>query len=290
MHFLTNIFPYVLILRPGIFVGVFILVIFSTISANSFGLPIIKVFAGALAVAFAAGAGSLVNDIYDLRGDMLNNPGRVLPSGRLGIRRAWSYYFVLLIISFGLFWIAGVPSFLVGVTLTILLFFYSWKLREINGLLSNLVIALSVALALAFGIFLTGQITMPVILLFGFGFSIVFAREILGDVVGLKGDEVQGLNTFPIVFGSDAALRLVSIILFAVAVFSYTPFVMTGIFENMWAGFISSTMLMFVLIYVLRKIREDDIDAARKILKGMLFVYPSFVVLGVKIPQYFSLG
>jgi len=283
MYLSTSVLSYLLIVRPGICVGVFVLVILSAIAASPSGLPFARVLVGGLAVALAAGAGSLVNDIYDLRADTLNNPRRVLPRGRFGIRRAWSYYLVLLIISLGLFWIASPSAFLTGVVVTVLLFVYSWKLRKISGVLSNAVIALSVASAFVFGILLTGQITLLVTLLFGFGFGITFAREILGDVIDLKGDEMQGLKTLPLTVGSKNALWIASVILFTTAMFSYTPLVITGAVENMVVGFGSSTFLVLTLILVLRKVREGSIRHATTILKGVLLVYPLLVVLGMKI-------
>lgn len=282
MHLSKSILPYVLVLRPGICVGVFLLAVLSATLVNPSQLPFLKVLSGGLAVAFAAGAGSLVNDIYDVQADKLNNPHRVLPRGDLGTQRAWGYYFVLLVISLGLFWAAGLLAFLVGVAVTALLFIYSWKLRKINGVFSNSVIALIVASALAFGAPLTGQITAPLVLLFGFGFAITLAREILGDVIGRRGDALQGLRTLPIRFGDKNALWIASTILLVTAMFSYTPLVI-GTAGNAIVGFASSTSLVFVLVLALREVRGGRIRHSMTILKWVLFMYPLGVVLGVKI-------
>jgi len=142
MHF-SNLKPYLLILRPGIFVGSFALVILSTIAATKNGFPLIAAILGAAGVAVTGSAGSVINDWCDVVGDEKNNPQRVLPSGLLTKDQALWYYLILLAVSLGLLWLVNIWAFTFGAVTSLTLFVYSFKLREWNGLASNMAIALS---------------------------------------------------------------------------------------------------------------------------------------------------
>lgn len=275
MHF-HKLIPYLLIVRPGICVGTFILVLVSTWIARDGDFPIVSAVLGAIGISLIAGAGSVINDIFDIQVDRCNNPQRPLPSGTMTEREALGYYFILIVASLLLFWLVNMLAFLIGAGISILLLFYSWKLREISGIASNAVVALSIGTMLAFGAIVTGHFTREIALLFGFGFAVALSREILGDVADIKGDLRQGnLRTLPITWGREKSLLVVLLILLSTTVFSLSPLVMGGVFDYhllsigpllicLWAASTSTWQIL----------REGKVRGAQTTLKATLFVYP----------------
>jgi len=287
--YLYNLLPYILILRPGICLGTFVLVILSTYIASPKEFPWISALLAGAGIALAAGAGSVVNDMFDLEEDKVNNPRRMIPSNLLTQEDARRYYVALSTISLLLLWLVNLPVFLVGVWCWASLFFYSWKLREINGLLSNVVVALSVAPVLSFGTFVTGNVTATMVFLFAFGFAVTLAREILGDITDLKGDMVSGrLRTMPIVSGQRKSLTLALQILLWTATFivALGPLHLP-IFRHAMFGFLVSFILaVFLTSFTLRwAVREEKIRHVQNVLKfGALFGYP----LAIGIDRFLS--
>ncbi len=60
---------------------------------------IYKILLAALSAALTAGAGNIINDIYDIEADKINHPERPLAKGIIATKNAWMEYFFLTIIS-----------------------------------------------------------------------------------------------------------------------------------------------------------------------------------------------
>lgn len=280
MYLAKSVLPYFLIVRPGICIGVFFIVMLSTSLADPSSFPFFAALLGAGGIALVAGSGSVVNDIFDWRADEVNNPQRPLPQRSLSREAAWRYYFLLLAISLFFLWLVKPWVFLIGVGMVSILFLYSWKLREVNGLLSNTVIAITMGLTFSFGAAITGNFTVAIAFLFGFGFSITLAREILGDVTDLKGDIIHGkLKTIPMSLGVKRSLVVVMIILFVTALMSYALLIAWGIFARPLLGLAASTLYVLAVAFVLRRISIGRTREAQNILKGALFLCPLVIVL-----------
>lgn len=278
--YLDNLKPYILFLRPANCVGTFVLVVLSTWLAVDHEFPIVSALLGAIGVALAAGAGSVINDIFDVQADTCNEPQRMLPSGAITKEAALKYYLGLVGVSLALLGLVNVWALLVGIGETLLLFLYSWKLREINGLLSNVVIALSLGSMLAFGAFITEHFVPQILLLFGFGVSVGLAREILGDATDVEGDARQGkLRTLPITLGVSRSLTIAILVLFNTATFSATPFVTTTFFDPPIRGFGPLLLYILSVSVVMEHLMKKELREAQTTLKGLLFVYPAIVVL-----------
>lgn len=274
-----SLLPYILILRPGICLGTFVLVVLSTYIASPKEFPWISALLAGAGVALAAGAGTVVNDMFDSEEDRVNNPRRMIPSNLLTQEDARRYYVALSAISLLLLWLVNLSVFLVGVWGWASLFLYSWKLRETNGLLSNAVVALSVALALSFGTFVTGSVTATMVFLFAFGFAVTLAREILGDITDMEGDKISGnIRTLPVISGIPKSLTLALQILLWTATFivALGPLHLP-IFRHALFGFgVSFILAVFLTSVAFRwAVQEGKRRHIPNILKfGALFGYP----------------
>lgn len=280
MHLNNIVLPYVLIIRPRIFLGVGTLVVLLVVivDPNSFGST--RTFVAAIGVALSAGAGSVINDLFDLKADRINNPQRVLPRGLL-TKRATLYYYILLLLGALLFSVfVNLTVLLASLATNLILFLYSWKLRRLNGLFSNITIALIVATMLSWGTLVTGKMSVGMAILFIFGLFISFAHEIVGDIRNLEGGQVQGLRTLPGIIGRKKSLAFAAAIVYATALWSYAP-LMTGSFGNQLCGLVIPTGLVFLLLIHLPKLRKGNVQGLHTALKISMFYYPAAFALSI---------
>ena len=84
--------PYIEILRPGNVIMAMIAIILVAIVAHSISIPIILAM---LAVFFEISAGNVINDYFDYKIDLINKPERPIPSGRIGLKTARNYAYIL---------------------------------------------------------------------------------------------------------------------------------------------------------------------------------------------------
>ena len=83
---------YLEIIRPGNAVMAAIAVILMMFVGHYYALPIIIC---ALIVFVCTGAGNTINDVFDYKIDEINKPHRPIPSGRISLKNARNYSYIL---------------------------------------------------------------------------------------------------------------------------------------------------------------------------------------------------
>ncbi len=195
-----------------------------------------SVYLSGLSVALITAGGNLINDYFDVEVDRINNPERLIPSGKMTRRQVLITSIILFFIGNGLFAFIDIYLFLIGIFATILLTLYTPFLK-VHPLVGNIAISGLVALT-----FLVGGIAS-----FGnlkdLGFPALFAfllnlpREILKDGEDLVGDRKAGMRTFPIVFGIRKTCYLVITLLWFLVSAILIAFFHYGNFFRICAGF-----------------------------------------------------
>jgi len=160
-----------------------------------------------------AAAGYIINDYYDVKIDFINKPDRVVIGKSITRRFAILYHVVFsslgILIGLYLSWrVAAVNVFSV-----FLLWLYSNNLKR-QPFIGNLSVAfltgLSIYVVEVF--FRTGN--SFVIIYASFSFFMTLVREIIKDMEDLKGDNIFGCRTLPIVFG----IRKTKIIIYSILI------------------------------------------------------------------------
>jgi geranylgeranylglycerol-phosphate geranylgeranyltransferase len=209
-----------------------------------------------LPVLLAAG-GFVLNDIFDVDKDLINEPQKPIPSKSISKKFAIKILFIFYIIS--LILIATINSdklillFLVSLILTIT---YS-RINKYNGILGNLITAfLSTIPWLAPAIF-TNKITLLLIPALT-SFCFVLSREILLDIKDISGDRVQKYKTLPIKAGIINA-SFVSFLLFSLI---DLVLIFNGLINNyhFWYFFICITGFVIPTIILLFIIKNKLIN------------------------------
>lgn len=188
--------------------------------STSFTPPI---FFAALSGSLIGAAGNIINDILDLKIDMINRPERVLPSGRLSSREAVFLYILINSAALILSYFAGTGALIIAAIAAAVIFFYSYRLKGIP-LAGNFTVAFITGLAFVYGGAAVGN-WKEGILPGVFAFFINFIRELLKDIEDMKGDSAAGAKTFPAVFGVKKSVSLLKFLTLALIILTSVPFV-----------------------------------------------------------------
>jgi len=176
-----------------------------------------------------AGAGIIVNDIFDLEADRVNAPHRPLPSGRLSVSMAKLEASLLFLAGLMLTLLANIYAFLLALTNLILEVLYAAKLKRV-ALVGNLVDSWFVASAFAFGALVAHPLSniqmLNLTLLASLAFLANVGREIYGDLEDVEGDRAAGITTLPMLIGEGKATNLARVFIVLAVVLSPLPWIL----------------------------------------------------------------
>lgn len=176
-----------------------------------------------------AAAGYVINDIFDQQIDLKNKPEQVIIGRKISVQQAYLFYYTLVgfgaLCSLYLFWKNGrwfwIPEYIWA---TAMMYFYSKKWKG-QVLIGNLVVAAFCALV-AIMVFacdaptiFSNQLNIHQIPIefFAIGY-ILFAfwstlyREIVKDIEDMEGDQAEGCQTLPIVYGLSNAKKVAGLV------------------------------------------------------------------------------
>jgi len=169
-------------------------------------------------ITMLAAAGYLINDYYDQKIDLINRPDRVIVGIHLRRRRALAAHMGLsiLAIMIGL-WIdrwLGLFNFFAS----FMLWLHSNYFRRVL-LLGNIMVALMhvmiiLVVATYFQVYNTYLLAYSL-----FAFVAIFIREVVKDLMGVKGDATHGAKTISVFWGIRTAKKLIYLSIFCGIIF-----------------------------------------------------------------------
>jgi 4-hydroxybenzoate polyprenyltransferase len=181
-----------------------------------------------------AAAGYIINDYYDIKIDLSNNPKRVV-IGKVFTRRVALFtHFTLnslaIFISIFLGWGIFVTVFISG----FLMWYYSNSLKRL-ALWGNITISLLTGVSIYYISFLSDNNVNIVILYAVFAFTISLIREIIKDMEDIKGDAQYGCKTLPIVWG----IKNTKYFIFSISLFFILAVVIGFLFTERYNYFLA---------------------------------------------------
>jgi len=167
-----------------------------------------------------AGAGYIVNDLYDYEIDKINKPERQIIGNQLSKAAAWRWYYILnmigLAIAVFVAWrVENLPLVLLFPLFAVPLWLYSYHLKKV-ALLGNFLIAVFCAMVAVLVLFAEREAyaqllevsptsaTYVYFIFLGyanFAFYSTMFREIVKDMQDVLGDDQHDCKTLPIVLG-----------------------------------------------------------------------------------------
>ena len=275
---MKNIKNYFLLTRPlNVLISGSAMVVSAAI-LNSLEETRILVLIVLIVMSYTAAANA-INDVLDLEIDKINRPSRPIPSKNLKKRTALEFSFTLFlvgsILSLQLPTAAQFISIVISMPLMIV---YSTNLKS-KPLIGNIAVSFIIGLSFIFcGAAFENILPMwtPGLL----AFSLTLIREIIKDIADLEGDRVAKCKTYPIQYGLEATVKLVSILSFTVSLVLLLPY-----FNNVYNYWYLIILLIGVeiplIVVVFSLIKNPTILAAirgSKILKfstimGLIAIY-----------------
>tara|TARA_B100001765_G_C19434601_1_gene307178 strand:- start:142 stop:939 length:798 start_codon:yes stop_codon:yes gene_type:complete len=200
-----------------------------------------------------SGYSMIINDVYDIEIDKINQPERPLPQGFVSINLAISFSLILLFlgltsslfISFYNLAIAGLFSLL------------SWSYNvwgKKNGFIGNFMVASSMAIPFIFGGIITGNLSILIWSISLLAFLSGMGREIIKTISDIKGDKSKGIKSVSITLGPKNAARIASLFLFIAILVSLIP-IYFNLINFIYLPLLLITDILFV--YSIFKISTD---------------------------------
>jgi 4-hydroxybenzoate polyprenyltransferase len=225
-------------------------------------IPPLSLFALIGGTVLIAAAGYIINDIYDLKADIINHPETVLLGQRIKIKTAIILYILFNLFAFYLGFRLGTDFLLMFVGVALLLFLYAAFIKALP-LLGNILVAFLLGFVLVI-VWLyqpaVHEVYERFVLLFlyaSFAFLTGVIRELLKDMEDVEGDKTAGFHTFPIKYGLQKSKKLVFNLIIlqilALIVFSILVYGLTAYWALMVYFFLLVLIPLSLTLYLLQK-------------------------------------
>ncbi len=179
-----------------------------------------KIFLAGIIGFMVCACGNIINDIMDINIDRINNPKRPLVAGtvkkNITFFMAIFFSIISLIVSFFL----GLKPFFLVILTILLLLVYSMYFKKTP--MANIIVAVTAGLSFILGGFITNNIfsLLPAF----FALLIHMPREIIKDIIDIKGDRESGVLSLPIIYGEERARHIAFIFLIILLCLSPIPY------------------------------------------------------------------
>jgi len=228
--------------------------------------PLINVMLAALSAALITIGANVINDYFDIEIDQVNKPDRPLAAGAVSRRTAILFFIIVYVLAWILAFSLNLSMFIIAFSTSVLLFFYSFILKR-TVLWGNLTVSLATAMAFVYGGLAVGhykETFFPA----AFAFLFHFGREVLKDIQDMEGDRRAGAVTYPIKYGIDNSITLITIDFILLVFLTAIPYIL-GIYSIRYFLIICLGIYP-VLLYVLFKSKQDSRPKNLGILSNLL--------------------
>jgi geranylgeranylglycerol-phosphate geranylgeranyltransferase len=223
MDYLLKVYVWISLTRIVNVIIVFFSVIVAVIISSDVSSIGWSVIAAAACAALTAAAGNVINDVWDYKSDLVNKPGRPIPSGKITKREALVFYLFLVLISLVIASAFNPFIFSIIILSHMLLLLYTLRLKKII-LVGNFVISFLTGFVFIYGGIIAGNTGAAVIPAL-FAMLINLPREGIKAIEDIPGDKSTGTITFPEKYGVGFSKKLISVLLLLLLLFTIVPFV-----------------------------------------------------------------
>jgi geranylgeranylglycerol-phosphate geranylgeranyltransferase len=265
---------YLALIRPVNFVITFITVIVAAAVSYLSVYPVEKVLLAALTASLTLSAGNIINDIFDVKIDIVSHPERPLITKIILVKEAYVLYFTIQLISLLLSFFISNANFFINLLAAWVLFFYSWEIKKIV-LLKNIIVSGLTGLVFIYGGVATGSYKYAIIPAL-FAFLINMTREIIKDMEDSEGDAHRGIISFPLKVGPVKTKNTVAALIIFLMALTFYPYI-NGNYNKYYL--LSILVLVIpVLIYFLFSLLKD---VSKNNLKKLSFILKLDMILGL---------
>ncbi len=168
----------------------------------------VKLHLSVLALALFIASGYIINAFYDLEKDMINRPQQTFFDRHISKSFSLRCYVLFNTIAGILSLLVDYRVFLINVAFSVVLWFYSHKMRKLKWISEIGAAMLSVAPFFSLALYYR-TVTLKMFEFVALIFIFIIAREICKKLIGLKGDIILGDQSIPIMIGEKWASRVI---------------------------------------------------------------------------------
>ncbi len=216
-------------------------------------------------------ASMTINDYYDRKIDIINEPFRPIPSGVVSEREALAFVFALSMVGFLFSYFSSVLCLAVALISWVVVVTYV-TIGKRSGLPGNFLVSTCVAIPFIYGsIIILNTVNLSVLLFTLMAFLSNTGREITKGIVDVKGDRAEGIKTLAVRYGEKNAAFVA--VLFYVSAVALTPLTWLLNLVSVWfiplvlvtdIGLVTSSILL---------LRDPSRENSRKIKKIVLYLF-----------------
>jgi geranylgeranylglycerol-phosphate geranylgeranyltransferase len=229
-----------------------------------FTLPPALILAGMIGFV-TCGFGNLVNDLYDIKIDKINNPQRPLVSGKANRKLVIVLALCLLIISLVFSLSIDLVVFFLVLGVSILLFAYAafLKKKPVANIIVSAITGLSFVLG---GIVVKNPVS---IFPFVFSFFIHMPREIIKDIIDIKGDKQNNVVSIPIALGIRRASTISAFFLGVLCILLPLPYILEilSVRYMIVVLFFACPIIIYCLVKLVKKPGATEFSKLSRFLK-----------------------
>jgi geranylgeranylglycerol-phosphate geranylgeranyltransferase len=282
---------YVRIVRPKNSIMIGIAVIIGMILTDPKQIFSIKTVYGFLTGFFISCYSMIVNDIYDIEVDKINNMDRPLAKGEITVKNAWVYGIFLLFIGLALAYFTSFLNFIIAILFAFISWLYNFSLKK-HGIVGNMTVAVSTIVPYLYGnIILSFNNTFsnlsnpillsPTVCWFSLvSFFAVTGREVIKTISDIEGDKIRGVRSIAICWGKDMAAKIGAIFFILAVICTLGPYVFREMGTIYLLAVLFPDLLFIYLSYSILKDSsgENALRVKKMALNGMLIGFFSFAI------------
>ena len=221
----------------------------------------------------------IINDIYDIEIDKVNQPERPLAKQIISINSALSLSLILLLIGLTSSLLISYYNIIITAIFSFLSWFYNiWGKKQ--GIIGNSIVASSMSIPFIFGGIITGNISLLVWSISLIAFLSGMGREIIKTIADIKGDKIKGIKSVSIQFGSRNAMLIACGFIIISILISFIPIYLNLIQIYYIPLLLLTDLILLYSIFVLSKdySKSESLKVKKYILYAMLFGLITFLM------------
>ena len=220
----------------------------------------------------------IINDIYDIEIDKVNQPERPLAKQIISINSALSLSLILLLIGLTSSLLISYYNIIITAIFSILSWFYNiWGKKQ--GIIGNSIVASSMSIPFIFGGVITGNISLLVWSISLIAFLSGMGREIIKTIADIEGDKIKGIKSVSIKFGSRNAMLIACGFILISIIISFIPIYLNLIQIYYIPLLIMTDLILLYSIFIISKnySKSESLKVKKLILYAMLFGLITFL-------------
>jgi len=220
----------------------------------------------------------IINDIYDIEIDKVNQPERPLAKQIISINSALSLSLILLLIGLTSSLIISYYHIIITAIFSFLSWFYNiWGKKQ--GIIGNSIVASSMSIPFIFGGIMTGNISLLVWSISLIAFLSGMGREIIKTIADVEGDKIKGIKSVSIQFGPRNAMLVACGFIIISILISFIPVYLNLIQIYYIPLLILTDLILIYSVFLLSKnySKSESLKVKKYILYAMLFGLITFL-------------